>query len=408
MKAIVYDFSIPKYLAATALGKWFPSLYYGKLSALSMQDIEEPDLLGDDWIKLKTTYAGVCGSDMGAILGKTSPALTPFNSFPSVLGHEILGVVTEVGSAVQNIKVGQRLAVDPYIGCEVRGRDELCPSCADGLPMLCRFKSGDEKFGPGMILGFSNDLVGGWAESLVLHESMAIPLDDGVSDKVASLIEPLSVGLHAVLRKLPQAGDRILVIGVGMIAYSVIAALRLLDIDCHMTQISLHEYQRDMGIKLGVDEGVMSRDQLRDSFLQLPFTSEHKPIMGREVYLGGYDFVYDCIGSGESIDDSLRMTKESGNVILVGGAGEIKKTDWTFVWTNELSVIGTHAYSKKEVWQGETISTQELLLDLVAKKPNYPLESLVTHEFSLDEYEEAIIANLQRPQYQSIKTLFKI
>lgn len=408
MKAIVYDFSIPKYVASTALGKWFPSLYYGKLSALSMRDIEEPELPGDDWIKLRPTYAGVCGSDMGAILGKTSPSLTPFNSFPSVLGHEILGVVTEVGGSVKNVEIGQRIAVDPYIGCEVRGRDELCPSCADGLPMLCRFKGGDENFGPGMILGFSHDLPGGWAESVVIHESMIIPLEEGVSDKVASLIEPLSVGLHAVLRKLPKSGDRILVIGGGMIAYSVIAAIRLLDIDCHITQISLHDYQKEMGLKLGVDEGLMSRDQLRNSMLQLPYTSEHKPVIGREVYLGGYDFTYDCIGSAQSIDDSLRITKESGNVVLVGGAGEIKNTDWTFVWTNELSVIGTHAYSKKEVWQGETISTQQLLLDLIAKQPDYPLESLVTHEFALDDYEEAIVANLQREKYQSIKTLFKL
>lgn len=408
MKAIVYDFSVPKYIAATVFGKWMPSLYYGKFSPISLQEIEEPELPGDDWVKVAPTYAGVCGSDMGAILGKTSASLTPFNSFPSVLGHEIVGVVTEVGEAVRHVEKGQRIAVDPYIGCEVRGREELCSSCAEGLPMLCRYKAGDENFGPGMILGFSNDLPGGWAESLVIHESMIIPLNDGISDKVASLIEPLSVGLHAVLRKLPKPGDNVLLIGGGMIAYSVIAALRLLEIDCHITQTSLHDYQRDLGLKLGVDEGLMGSDQLQKAMLQLPHTSEHQPAIGREVYLGGYDFVYDCIGSPQSIDDSLRMTKESGHVILVGGAGEIKKTDWTFVWTNELSVIGTHAYSKKEVWQGETISTQQLLLDLIANQPDYPLESLITHEFSLEDYEEAIIANLQRDEYQSIKTVFKI
>lgn len=408
MKAIVYDFSIPKYVASTALGRWFPSLYYGKLSALSMREVKEPELPGEDWVKVRPTYAGVCGSDMGAILGKTSPSLTPFNSFPSVLGHEIVGLVTDVGEAVSHVQVGERIAVDPYIGCRVRGRQELCPSCADGLPMLCRFKGGDERFGPGMILGFSQDLPGGWAESVVLHKSMVIPVQESIPDQVAALIEPLSVGLHAVLRKVPEPGANILVIGGGMIAYSVIAALRLLDLDCHVTQISLHEYQRDLGVKLGVDEGVISHAELTESMLQLPFTTKHEPVLGRDVFLGGYDVIYDCIGTTESVDDSLRMTKERGDVILVGGAGELKKIDWTFIWTNELSVIGTHAYSQKERWQGEEISTQALLLRLLQENPDYPLEALVTHEFALDEYEEAIVANIERTKYQSIKTLFKL
>ena len=102
------------------------------------------------------------------------------------------------------------------------------------------------------------------------------------------------------------------------------------------------------------------------------------------------------------------MTAGRGKVTLVGGAGEIKKLDWTFVWTNELSVLGTHAYVKEESWQGKTASTHELLLDLIEQRPDYPLETLVTHEYDLDQYREAIVANLDRRKYESIKTLFKI
>lgn len=97
MKALVYNFNIPTYLAAKSLGKQFPSFYYGKLSALSLKDLAEPTLPNEDWIKVKPIYAGICGSDLGAIFYKTSPAMTPFNSFPSVLGHEVVGIVTEVG-----------------------------------------------------------------------------------------------------------------------------------------------------------------------------------------------------------------------------------------------------------------------------------------------------------------------
>src|SRR5699024_543231 len=113
----------------------------------------KPDLPNEDWIKIKPIYSGLCGSDMGAIFYNTSPVLTPFNSFPSVMGHETVGYITEVGKNIKDLKVGQRVTVDPYINCEVRGIRDLCPACEQGLQSLCRNKAGSKAFGPGMILG---------------------------------------------------------------------------------------------------------------------------------------------------------------------------------------------------------------------------------------------------------------
>ncbi len=408
MKAIVYNFSIPKYIAAKALGKRIPSMYYGKPSALALRHIEEPQLPNENWVRVKPIYSGVCGSDMGAIFYKTSPALTPFNSFPSVLGHEVVGIVAKVGDNVKDVDVGQRITIDPYINCHVRGMEHLCPACKEGLHSLCSNKGGTGTFGPGMILGFCKELPGTWGESFVAHESMIIPVPDTVSDKVAAMFEPLSVGLHAVLRHPPKKGEHVLVIGGGMIAYTVIAALRLLEIDCHITQLSLLAYQKEMGMRLGVDQGVTSLGELEDTILQIPNTTKHKPMLGRSVFVGGFDAVYDCIGSKESLNDALSMTRGRGKITLVGCAGEIKNLDWTFIWANELSVLGTHAYSKREVWQEKEISTQKLLLDLMQQHKDYPLEQLVTHEFSLDNYQEAIVANTDRKKYESIKTLFRM
>src|SRR5699024_4849887 len=212
------------------------------------------------------------------------------------------------------------------------------------------------------------DLPGAWSESLVAHESMLVPVPDSISDKLAAIFEPLSVGLHAVLRQPPEKGEHVLVIGGGMIAYTVIAAIRLLGIDCQITQLSMLEYQKEMGLTLGVDQGITNRKKLTEAVLQNPETTKHKPTIGKEEFLGGFDTVYDCIGSEVSLDDALRMTRGRGKVTLVGCAGELKKLDWTFVWANELNVLGTHAYSKKETWQGKEISTMELLLQLIQEK----------------------------------------
>jgi len=408
MKAVVYDFTKAKYVAAKALGKQFPTLYYGKPSALSLRHVEEPKLPNKNWVKVKPILSGVCGSDMGAICYKTSPSLTPFNSFPSVLGHEVVGIVTEVGDHVNHVEIGQRITIDPYITCEVRERKNPCIACKEGFHSLCRYKSGSDMFGPGMILGFCKDFPGGWSESMVVHESMVIPVPDTVSDNVAVMSEPLSVGLHAVLRQPPKSGEHVLVIGGGMIAYTVIAAIRLLEIDCHITQMSLLTYQKQMGLKLGVNEGLTSRRELEKTMLNMPETSRHKPELGRDVFVGGFDAVYDCIGSKESLDDTLRMTRERGKVTLVGCAGVINKLDWSFIWANELSILGTHAYSKKETWQGKETSTQTLLWELIQLHQDYPLDQLVTHKYSLDGYQEAMKANLDREKYHSIKTVFTI
>ena len=136
--------------------------------------------------------------------------------------------------------------------------------------------------------------------------------------------------------------------------------------------------------------------------------TRHKPLIGKDVFVGGFDAVYDCIGSPESLSDALSLSRGHGKITLVGCAGEIKKLDWTFVWANELSVVGTHAYSKKEKCQGKELSTHELLIELIQKHPDYPLAQLVTHEFPLEEYKEAIVANVERGKYKSIKTLLKI
>src|SRR5699024_10284671 len=193
-------------------------LYYGKPSTLSLREVEEPKLPNEHWLKVKPLYAGVCGSDMGAILYNTSPALTPFNSFPSVLGHEVVGVVTDVGDKVRNVEVGERITIDPYINCEVRGKKRFCPACRQGMHSLCRYKAGSKELGPGMILGFCKELPGGWSESMVVHESMVIPVPDKISDHVAVISEPLSVGPHAVLRPRRVSGEDVLVTGGGMIA----------------------------------------------------------------------------------------------------------------------------------------------------------------------------------------------
>ena len=94
---------------------------------LELTDTTHPCLRGDDWVRVRPTLAGVCGTDMALLTGHASAILSPFASFPAVLGHEVVGIVEEDG---------RRVVVDPIIGCVVRGL-EPCRRCAAGQARFC-------------------------------------------------------------------------------------------------------------------------------------------------------------------------------------------------------------------------------------------------------------------------------
>ena len=87
MKAVTFDVSVPRFLLAKGLGGVTPSVTYGSLSGLRLQDVAEPTPPRPDWVALDVILAGICGSDLGNITFSSSPVLEPFASFPAVLGH---------------------------------------------------------------------------------------------------------------------------------------------------------------------------------------------------------------------------------------------------------------------------------------------------------------------------------
>jgi threonine dehydrogenase-like Zn-dependent dehydrogenase len=237
MRAVTFNFSIPRYVLGRALGGITDSAAFGRLSGVRLSEVPVPPPPGDRWIGAAVIAGGICGTDLGSLTFNTSPLMEPFASFPCVLGHEILARVTDVGSAVTRVRPGQRIVLDPIVSCTVRGfpDDELCASCAAGIPGACArggqdgpLQIGGRALARGLSLGFHRDLPGGWGERLIAHESQVYPVDDALDDCTAVLMEPLSVAVHAVLHTLTEATERVLVIGSGPIAFATIWALRAL------------------------------------------------------------------------------------------------------------------------------------------------------------------------------------
>ena len=217
------------------------------------------------------------------------------------------------------------------------------------------------------------------------------------------MTEPLSIGVHAVLHREPRADEKILIIGGGMIAYAVLAALRLLGFKNHVTQLLLLPFQAELAKQLGADEVLTPGPSLMEKVAQATGGQRHKPIIGPEVMLGGFPVVFDCIGSPESLRDALSYVNSHGTIVLAGNSGILPKFDTTWIWAKEISLVGTYYYSPEPSRQMK--HTLDLTLELLSGSAL--ADPLVTHRFGLEQYQEAVVANIERARYQSVKTIFR-
>jgi len=411
VRALVFDLSIPRYLLARAAGKYAPSLYYGRPSCLQLRDVPAPEPRGPDWVRLRPRMTGMCGSDLAAIFFHSSPSMSPYSSFPAVLGHEVLADVTGAGAGA-GVREGDRVVIDPWLSCAIRGQ-AACARCAAGEYPTCeRAVQGPPASAlcAGMLIGFHRDLPGGFGEAMIAHKSQLFRVPDAVPDQRAVLTEPLAVGFRAVHKRPPREGERVLVIGGGMIAYSVLAALRLEARPGRTSLLTLLPYQAELARTLGADAAfaIASVDSatLAERLAADAGGSARvvHPVIGPPFLIGGYDVVYDCVGSKDSLEQAFRVARAGGVVVLVGASGVLPAMDWSFVWSKELTVHGTLGYGHEA--DGRTRTFQRVL-DRLHSPAAAGLEQLVTHEFTLEQYQEAIVANVSRGEHQSIKTVLR-
>jgi threonine dehydrogenase-like Zn-dependent dehydrogenase len=395
--------SIPAWLLLKALGRRFPRLCTGPFSLLRLRDVEPPKLPAPRWARVQTRLSGVCGSDLASITAEGSPFFAPLTSFPFTFGHEVVGTVTEVGAEVQTVKVGDRVVVEPALHCAVRGITPPCAACQQGQYGNCvNVTAGD--ISPGVQTGYCRDTGGGWSHSFVAHEVQLYKVPDALSDEAAVLVEPFACALHGVLRAGPQAAEGVLVLGCGTMGLLTIAAARAVGAPYHITAWASHPHQQDLAKKLGADDVVSTSKGSREELCRRRGATLHYPEIGQPTVLGGFEVVFNCVGSARALDDALRLTRARGKTILVGMPAVPRTVDWTTIWFKELQVMGTYTYGVEEVG-GERVRTFELALRFLQQRQS-ELAPLVTHCFPLTEYKRAIQTALSTGPQRSVKTVF--
>lgn len=391
MKALQFHMRIPSILVTRTLGMFSKSAYTSRFAPVVLEDIPDARVRGDDWVVVRPTLTGICGSDQKQVLlkGHFDNPISGVISFPHVLGHECAGIVAEVGAAVSRVRPGDRIVINPWLSCAPRGVSPICPACSDGNLSLCHnFDSGGLR--PGLHLGNCNDAPGAYASRIALHESQVFPLPASVSDEQAVLADPFAVSFHAVVKDPPD-GDQptVLVYGAGTIGLAAVAAVKVVKPNARIICIARYPQQVAAAQRLGAVEVITARQgaAIIAAIARLTGARPWKSRWhGLPMLSGGVDAVYDSICSPETIEIGIRVARPRGIVSIIGVEAP-KRFEWTPIYFKELRVVGSNAFGVEE-FRGVRQHAMQHYVDLCASG-EVDLSSLVTHRYPLADWRSA-------------------
>jgi threonine dehydrogenase-like Zn-dependent dehydrogenase len=376
---------------------------------MRMEELEQPVPTRPGWVMAKTRLTGICGSDAKQVFmdfgdDYTDSALNGHFTFPTVLGHEVVAEIAQVGDGVTSLEVGQRVVLNPWLSCVPRGIDPLCGSCQDGDYSLC-WHFLDGPLAAGIHTGTSKDAPGGFAEYLPAHESMWIPVSGDISDEVAVLGDPFAVSLHSVTRNPPPPGGKVLVYGGGALGASATAILRALHPDVEVMVVARFPAQAALARRLGatvvdpypVEQLLETAAAWSGGVLQrvegaLPM-----------AHPGGIDVVYDTVGTGETASVGVRLLKARGTMVK-SGVHAPERWEWSPLYFKEISWVGSNAFGIEEV-EGVRRHGIAHYLQLV-QDGRIDMTGMLTHTFRLDDWREAFTALATQADSGAIKVAF--
>jgi threonine dehydrogenase-like Zn-dependent dehydrogenase len=376
---------------------------------MDLRELPDPTVRGPRWTVLRTRVTGICGSDTKQVLmdfeGAEDSPMTAFISFPQVLGHEVVATVEDAGPDA-GVAPGQRVLLNPWLSCEVRGIAPRCPACEAGDYSLCwHFHDGD--LTPGIHTGNSSDATGGFAELLPAHRHQLVAVPDGIDDEVAVLADPFSVALHAVTRTPPPRGGRALVYGAGALGTCATAILRALHPDVEVATVARWDAQEGLATELGATTfRPEPRLALVEALAAWSGGVLRRPWEGLPIaWPGGIDVVYDTVGAAETLEVGLRVLRSRGAIVQLG-LSSMARCEWTPWYFKEARLIGSNAFGVEEV-DGVRQHAMAHYLDLVAAG-RIDLSGMLTHRFRLEDWRDAFRTLIDQGETGAIKVAFDL
>jgi threonine dehydrogenase-like Zn-dependent dehydrogenase len=396
VKALVFRHNLSREAAATIGGRIDRRAFVSRLAPVRVEDIEEPPLPAQDWVRVATTWSGLCGSDVKQIVlnGRRDNPLTALVSFPHVLGHEAVG---------RRADTGQRVVLNPWLSCAPRGIDPVCPACRDGRYPWCRnFRAGNLPVS--IHIGNCAAAAGAHAERFAAHTSQLFAIPDNVSDDAAVLADPVSVSLRTILLAPPSGPGPVLVYGSGTLAFAAIALLRHLFPDTEVWAATRAGSRAALASRLGAHAVLPTApEELIAEVARRARTTPLEPWSKRPWLQDGPPVIYDTIGSAETVETSLRLA-DTGGTLVVSGVEPPQRFEWTPLYFKELHVIGSNGFGIETV-RGAAKHSMEHYFDFIAA--GFDLTPVITHRFPLQRWQEAVLTLKNARQTGAVKVLLE-
>lgn len=282
------------------------------IKKLEIKDIQEPEADNEN-VLIDVIKTGICGSDLHYFVAGDPKGL--------VMGHEFVGKVLDPGNR-KDLKVGDRVTALPISPCG------NCPACKKGNVQYCE-KTWSEA------VGLSLDNPGGFTSKIKVRPDMVVKVPDEVSDEEAAMVEPTAVALHAIHLADIKVGDKVLVIGSGIIGMlcAMFAGME------GASYVAISEANTSRGRK-ATRLGVADRC----------YDAKDTKMLNKMRYdtIDGFDVVLECCGNSPAVSTSLMAVAPGGTVVLVGvSLGTVTMPSIVAV-TKELTIKGAIAYDAEE------------------------------------------------------------
>ena len=309
---------------------------------LICQDVEKPQIKSDNEVLVKVKAAVICGSDVHIYHG-TSPVAT----YPRVMGHEVVGVIEDIGSKVTKVKKGDHVIVDQIVNCG------NCYPCRIGRPNICCHLQ---------VRGVHTD--GGYREYLTAPEDAMHLIPENIPFSDAIMIEPLSIAFQARSRANVVDDDIIFILGAGALGKSMIKAMALTKAKIIVADI--FDDKLEEAKKLGAHYTVNAK---KENMIEVV-----------RKLSGGYGptVSIDAAGLVSSLEDLAEVTCNAGRVITMAFLEELSQVAIFKITAKELDIRGSRLQNNKF---DEVINA--------VKNGNIDISGLVSHKIPFADTKKA-------------------
>ena len=310
-----------------------------------MHDVPTP-AIGPNDVLIKVRKTSICGTDLHIeAWDEWAQATIPV---PMVVGHEYMGVVTEIGDEVEGIEIGQRVSGEGHVVC---GR---CRNCQAGRRHLCI-----------NTIGVGVDRPGAFAEYVAIPGSNVQPLPDNVSDDIGSILDPLGNAVHTALH-FDLVGEDVLITGAGPIGIMATAIARHVGAR-YIVVTDVNDYRLELAESMGADRELnVTKDEVADAIADLGMKE-------------GFDVGLEMSGNPAALHDMITTMDNGGKIALLGIPPKQAPIDWNDIVFHGLTLQGIYGRRMFETWY-KMLAMLETGLDVT---------KVITHHFPAGDFEEA-------------------